>query len=597
MRSLDDNRPGHLSTSTKEASVYLLASIAINASIYFLYRSTGLSAEYPALGSIVPWIVAINFSSISLIVSFSRFAKWNRHLRRTATLDLLTSLIPIALIWGVRLARWGEATNQLIGLIYVLYISAKGFVLVWHASTNVTERNSSAANAWVFTVSFVIYAAVTPWIALSAWPDGDEPHYLLLTHSLVADRDFDLSNNYNQGDYKLFYPPELTPHHALINSHGQEFPIHDVGLSILLVPGYAVGERLGAMLEMNLVSAFLALGLYVLAVSIGAPERSALVTWALFAFTSPLIILSSLVYPEVVGGACSIWAIIAFTEFVKSRRRMHLALAGLALSLLPWLSVRYWVIVAPMLSVIALYIVVQEWRSDLIGKLKSVLVLGLPTALSLIVFVLFDVHYYNTALPNAGYFLRVAAMQEPLFTTDIHVGLLGLFLDRAYGLLSTAPIYIMSIAGALVMLRRQPWVGATMVFVSGAYILFSGMSRFWYGGWSPPARLICVGAVLLAPLASLVISNRRVVLISGALGLFSVLLGVAYTAFPLTRYTVGFTGALSEFIGKHLGFDYGVAFPSMMRGETVDYQLAALWAGLSMIYVWFLVKPGRKLAS
>ena len=181
-------------------------------------------------------------------------------------------------------------------------------------------------------------------------------------------------------------------------------------------------------------------------------------------------------------------------------------------------------------------------------------------------------------------------MREPLFTTDIHVGLIGLLFDRAYGLLSIAPIYLMAVAGALVMLRRQPWLGAAISSAAGAYILFSGASRFWYGGWSPPARLICVGAVLLAPLASLVILNRRVAVISGALCVFSVLVGVGYTAIPMTRFTPGLTGALSDLVSEHLGLDYGLCFPSMLRAATLDYQLAALWAGLSAIYIGFVVK-------
>jgi hypothetical protein len=331
------------------------------------------------------------------------------------------------------------------------------------------------------------------------------------------------------------------------------------------------------------------MGMYALSIGIGATTRAALTMWGMFSFTSPVVIFSSQIYPEVVGGAGAVWAAFFFGEFLRVGRRRHLALAGLALSLLPWFSVRYWVIVGPMLAVITLYIAVRKPRGDPGGRTTSALVLAAPTALSIIAFVWVGLRYYDVALPNAGYLLRVAAMREPLFTMDIHVGLLGLLFDRAYGLLSTAPIYLMPVAGALVMLRRQPWLGAAICSAAGAYMVFSGASRFWYGGWSPPARLICVGAVLLAPLASLVILNRRVAAISGALCVFSVLAGVGYTAVPMTRYTLGLTGALSDLVGEHLGLDYRLGFPSMIRAATLDYQLAALWAGLSVVYIGFLV--------
>ena len=37
---------------------------------------------------------------------------------------------------------------------------------------------------------------------------GDEPHYLLMTHSLLRDGDLELSNNYERHDFEAYTLPE-----------------------------------------------------------------------------------------------------------------------------------------------------------------------------------------------------------------------------------------------------------------------------------------------------------------------------------------------------------------------------------------------------
>lgn len=593
VQSLDSERCRRHGVSIKKASLYVGGCVGINAFICLLFKLTNLSAHSPGHGFIILWAAAVNLVSIGVIIAFAGFASWHNHLTRIAALDLLTSLIPIALIACV---HWtGENTKNLsFGLIYVGYIFVKGVVFVSNALINAEHGHSAAPNRWVLTVSMLIYAAATPWVALNAWPDGDEPHYLLLTHSLIADHDFDLSNNYRHGDYRTFYPPQLADHHTLINSRGQEFPIHDVGLPLLLTPGYAVGGRLGTMLELNVIAAILALGMYILARDVGANVRNAIATWGLFAFSSPLVVFSSQVSPEVVGGVASVWAVIAFGNFMKTGRLFPLAVVGLLLSVLPWFNVRFWMIVAPMLAAIGICILGQVRSRSKLETVKSLSLLMLPLVFSVGLFAVFDLRYYNTALPNAGYFIRVGAMNEPHFTADIKIGLLGLFFDKSFGLLTTAPVYVVALAGACVLLKRDWWMGGLVIFVSSVYILFSASSRWWYGGWCPPARLICASAALLAPFASLVISRTKFTLIF-VLGAWSLLVGAGFTAFPLARYSVGDTAALAGVLQKLTGRDYGVIFPSLLRAAPSDYLLVAFWAATTGICVWYLLRRQRNI--
>ena len=58
---------------------------------------------------------------------------------------------------------------------------------------------------------FVFYFAISLWFNYANQPTGDEPSYLIVAHSIVHDRDIDLKNNYENGDYKAFYYRNLSP--------------------------------------------------------------------------------------------------------------------------------------------------------------------------------------------------------------------------------------------------------------------------------------------------------------------------------------------------------------------------------------------------
>ena len=165
-------------------------------------------------------------------------------------------------------------------------------------------------------------------------------------------------------------------------------PIHDVGISIALLPGYALGNRLGAMIELNLFGAIVAAGVFQLAIVLGATAASAISCWALFAFVSPLITYSSQVYPEVAGAALMIWAVIAFARFMRSRSSTALLIVGLLLAVVPWLSVRYWVVLGPLGIAMVLYLTAT--LRPFSALLQGLVLLGLPMAVSVLVFSLLD---------------------------------------------------------------------------------------------------------------------------------------------------------------------------------------------------------------
>ena len=69
----------------------------------------------------------------------------------------------------------------------------------------VLESEPDGPPPWPFLLlPLLVYMAIVPWSGAQREPDGDEPHYLLIAHSLAYDLDTDLANNYAEEDSLTF---------------------------------------------------------------------------------------------------------------------------------------------------------------------------------------------------------------------------------------------------------------------------------------------------------------------------------------------------------------------------------------------------------
>jgi len=97
--------------------------------------------------------------------------------------------------------------------------------------------------------------------ALAAWgvspvlPGGDEPHYLVITQSLLYDGDLQIENNHRRGDYRAYYAAELPPHSIRPGRNGAIYSIHAPGVPALVLPAFAIGGYRGVVVFLILLSA------------------------------------------------------------------------------------------------------------------------------------------------------------------------------------------------------------------------------------------------------------------------------------------------------------------------------------------------------
>ena len=414
------------------------------------------------------------------------------------------------------------------------------------ASASVSARLHGPGRRWlalVFLATLGVYLlAAVRMLPYVEPPTGDQPHYLMQVISLVEDGDLDLKNNYTTAEsYGQFSAPgrrregfrgipvgyhlDPTGHIVVRDTEAGEawYPKHSPGLPVLLVPGWLVGRALtpwldgltaagfggwpGVVVEMGLIGALLGTQVFLLAWEVTGRRAFALIVWAAVSFSVPQMLLSLMVYPEIVGALVLAFAFRHLVVRPLPAVPWRLGLLGLAVALLPWLNPRF-VLVSGGLALLAAVVLWRGgWRGRALAS-KGLLLLG-PLAASLAALRWYQLAIHGSSLGAAsqyeGFFVptmvdgRLGADWQALF-----LALAGLFVDRQYGLLVFAPIYALAGVG-LVALWRHPayrWTVGALGVIILPYVALTADFRVWWGGWSPPARYLAVLTPLLAvPLA------------------------------------------------------------------------------------------------
>jgi hypothetical protein len=311
---------------------------------------------------------------------------------------------------------------------------------------------------------------------------GDQSHYLLISHSVLKDGDFDLSNNYANRDYSKILPPQVQISSHIAPGTGGKYSFHSPGLSILLLPFYSLGSLFSrtAMLViircgMGVFGALLGIQIFLFALQEWKKEGLALGLWFLFGFTSPVFFYSIHIYPEIVVTLFSLTA-FRLLRFQRSFTKLQLLALGFLLSAIIWLhAVKYVFIFIPLF----LY---AFWVLLLRQKIRWNILFFLFFPLCLFsLHIAFSSAFYNSVSPFA------VSIRGPSTTTDsityirsLFVDipfryrwetLLGYFLDQRDGLLLYAPLYFFAFLGMIEMGKRRSRDLGLVLCLSGFYIL------------------------------------------------------------------------------------------------------------------------------
>jgi hypothetical protein len=326
---------------------------------------------------------------------------------------------------------------------------------------------------------------------------GDEPHYLIITESLLRDGDLRIENNHQRRDYQSFFGGELRPDYMQRGRGGAIYSIHAPGLPLLVLPAYAVGGLYGVVIFIALLASFCVLAIFDVAEAL-AGRAAAVVTWLAVAFTAPLIPYAWSIFPELPGALIVAWAV----KWLIDRGNVPVSrwlLRGAVLGALPWLHTKFVVFAA----LFGLAFALQLWP-----RIRRIAALFVPLGASGLAWLYSFYAIYGRFDPEAPY---GGYTDVYVLTRNIPHGLLGLFFDQKFGLLFYSPVYLAAFAGGWLLWRKRE--RRFVVLVLGAIVVaFAGSTArlymFW-GGSSAPARFLAPLVPCLAPLTAVAIAHAR----------------------------------------------------------------------------------------
>lgn len=414
---------------------------------------------------------------------------------------------------------------------------------------------------------------------------GDEPHYLVIATSLKRDGDLDVLNNYRDKHYLSFYPHHLgDPRdmhemHAIYGRGGAVYSKHSIGLPLVLLPFFRAGDPFGVNMLMMTLTGFLGVLVFLLARDLTGALWPSLAAWAATVFAAPLFLYSDQIYPEVPGAILLTLAVR--TILIPRPRWWEALLVGSCVALLPWLHLRYG-LTAVLLA--GSWLLTGGWR-----RRSHWLFVGGPALGSLMGLLAFF-HLLFGGVPLVGEF-------GTLSVGNFAAGAAGLMLDQQYGLLIYAPVYVLAIWG-LVQLGwlRVPhlWV-PLLIFVT--YYAFLASFSYWFGAWSPPARMLVFVTPLLAAFIAIPLARWNS---AGLWAFFYVLTAAGYWIVyqllitPTLRYNLwDGTSVLLEHLSKQWGVGLVTIFPSYIEPNHVSV-VWAIAAPFAMSVIGWLLCRGKQ---
>ena len=352
----------------------------------------------------------------------------------------------------------------------------------------------SAAALFLFLAvgySFSVEIRATRGASIS----GDEPFYLLTTQSLLADGDFDLTNQYETRSFESFFdhPDGLWYQSVPKPEDGQLLSPHNPGLSFLVIPGFALAGLAGAQIQLLVLGAATMALAYVLADRLTVRR---LLSWLVtlgVGLSATAFIYSTEIYPEFPAAMALVLSLLVVTRERTLRVADGLILAVL-LSIMCWLGIKY----AVLAVVVSGYFLL---KADHQGR-AALLACGVASAAF---FAWFHFDLFGGLTPyriNVAYARWSSAeiLSGHIEWGERYYRLWGLLIDRRFGIGRWAPLLLAAVPGLALLAFGRPSSRLVLFLVAAQMLIATFVAITMMGWWFPGRTLLTVLPLFVVPI-------------------------------------------------------------------------------------------------
>lgn len=417
----------------------------------------------------------------------------------------------------------------------------------------------------IFIALVAVYLVTGTWALYRTAPSGDQVFYFMAADAIVRGEGFDITQRWLELPAASYQPghavalADLERQTAPSLSRAGRYPLHDLGLSLLIALPLALGGRTLVLVTICVaMAAALALSARV-AIGFGAEPRRAHIAALLSGLAVPALTYSGQVFPDAVAPLAVTTALGGLVGVTSP------GWAAMAVAALPVLHLRYWPLALVLLAAQAL--VLREPRR--IARFAA------PLALFVAGAALLNLAVYGLPIPHASFilFFTEEGHQLGTYRPDQGIGLAGLLVDRAFGLLPAAPLAALVFAGAGLAVRIPR--ARLLLALAAPYLVLASLLD-WTGGWSPQARYLAPLIPVFVALTALALSLRWAALLALPLGLWTAAQSSIYSLAPWLRNDTYGLPPLADGAWRRIGQTPSAVFP-LFGTEGATLILAAGW--------------------
>lgn len=428
---------------------------------------------------------------------------------------------------------------------------------------------------------------------------GDEPHYMIMDYSLVHDGDFNLKNNYQNQDYRSFYPAPLTAKGQVDKLQFERdadkfYSIHGIGIPLLILPGYLAGGHTGAAIEMTLIATAVVWLTWLWSVKLTRNSKLSAVSAGLMACCFFFNGLAGYIYPDLIIAGLTLASLLIVVFYYDNPRYQFLM--GVILSVLIFVHFKTLALAVPLFLLLV-------WR--LWSRKRRLPWPILLSALPLAAYFLLSLHaWYGVWNPTQIYPDDASLSASPLHTIP------AMLFDSARGILVYNPVLLLIFVGLAAWFRQRRDTLIISVLATAPSIILLATFQLWNGGYAPTGRYMVDFLPVFMPamtFALMLLRARWQQIIAGVLAVATIFIAVSMTFLKPSYIDPQAYRPRSPFfagVEKHTGIGFDHLLPSYSRYTTLNDRHGNMKVALGTLavlslagYGYYLAKPLKPIKS